>query len=248
MVWRLETRLELYRSLTEEERNALSGLAKTRKTLARGDLLAEEGVRRRHVYVVLEGVIQEHRTLQAGVQQILALHLPGDVVGLAPVISTSGGHGLCALTRASVHEISETGISALISDKPDLGRVLWKEMARGSIISQEWMVSLGHRSAYGRTAHLMCELFVRFAAIDAVVDGGCAFPLTQSDLADVLGLSVVHVNRVLQKLRSERLVSVGAGRFVVENWAALADAAGFDPAYLDPLGAVEAKQLELRTH
>ncbi len=233
----LGSKLAGYRALTEGERSALGLLPSQQRGFNKGDVLTVDGAPRPNIYVVGDGVVQEHRMLQGGGQQIVALHLPGDIIGLSALLSGVARHGLSALTRISVAQISDTAILTLIAEQPALGRLLWRDMARDAAISQEWLVSMGRRTALGRTAHLMCELFVRFSAVDAVEKDRCAFPLTQGELADALGLSVVHVNRVLQKLRGDDLIAVQSGRLIIKDWSGLAETAGFDPTYLGPFDA-----------
>jgi hypothetical protein len=116
--------------------------------------------------------------------------------------------------------------------------LLWRESMIDAAILREWVVNCGRRSAYARTAHLFCELYVRLEAVGLAHHGGFALPLTQAVLSDATGLSVVHVNRVLQQLRSDGFISFKAGRLTVRDRSGLAAAAGFDPSYLhmeDPI-------------
>jgi CRP-like cAMP-binding protein len=96
---------------------------------------------------------------------------------------------------------------------------------------QEWLTGLGRRAARARTAHLICEISTRMGAAGRGQDA-FDFPLSQIELADLLGLSAVHVNRVLQQLRAERLVDFARGRLAILNRPRLIAIAGFDASYL----------------
>jgi len=108
-------------------------------------------------------------------------------------------------------------------------------MVENSILT-EWTLCLGRRSADQHLAHLFCELLMRLSAVGRVEDNGFALPLTQEQIADVLGLTPVHVNRTLQQLRKAGLVEVDQGRLTILDWEAIKRRAGFDPAYLRPEG------------
>jgi CRP-like cAMP-binding protein len=100
----------------------------------------------------------------------------------------------------------------------------------------EHLVNLGRRSAEERMGHLLLELGARLKLVGMGNETGFDCPLTQYHLADALGLSAVHVNRVLRNLREEGLVTFQKGRVVFDDFGRLKDLAGFDTAYLDQDG------------
>ena len=93
-------------------------------------------------------------------------------------------------------------------------------------------MGVGRRSAHTRIAHLLCELLVRLRAVELVEDHAYNLPITQAEMADALGLTSVHVNRVLQELRGENLISLNGGFLKVLDWDGLQKAGEFDPVYL----------------
>ena len=93
-------------------------------------------------------------------------------------------------------------------------------------------MNVGGRPAYGRIAHLLCELVVRLRAVGLTEGYSCDLPITQSEIADASGLSTVHVNRTLQELRAARLISLKGTWLEVLDWKGLKQAGDFDPAYL----------------
>jgi CRP-like cAMP-binding protein len=109
---------------------------------------------------------------------------------------------------------------------------LWRETARNMAIQREWLVALGRQNAHARLAHFICEVSARFQAAGLGNGRSCPLPMTQADISDALGISVVHVNRVLQLLRKEGLVALSQGTLRIIDRAALIEAAEFDPAYL----------------
>jgi CRP-like cAMP-binding protein len=139
---------------------------------------------------------------------------------------------VCALTEAIVLPIPLPELYQLIVDHPAVGRALWLETATQAAIQQEWMVGLGRRTAQKRLAHFLCEVTFRLQLSDRNELEAFEFPLTQSELGDVLGLSTVHVNRVLQALRSHGLIELSRNRLMIRNKAGLYEIAEFDSRYL----------------
>ena len=119
-----------------------------------------------------------------------------------------------------------------------LGQILARLALIEGATSREWIANVGHRGAYQRTAHLLCELATRIhaAAPMPVPGSGSRFPFTDMDLADALGLTVVHLNRALQWLRNDGLIKLADGHLAVPSWPDLKQAAGFDPGYLHLAG------------
>jgi hypothetical protein len=94
------------------------------------------------------------------------------------------------------------------------------------------MVGIGRRSSYARIAHLLCEMFVRMKAVGLAEDHRCDFPVTQTELGDALGLSLVHVNRTLQELRGDGLIAWQGRTLRIQDWERLKTTAEFEPRYL----------------
>jgi CRP-like cAMP-binding protein len=115
---------------------------------------------------------------------------------------------------------------------PHLGRMLWFSTLLDAAIHREKILSIGRRSAMARIAHIFCELLVRLRIVGLADDKGFDLPLTQADLADVTGLTSVHVNRMLKKLRDEDLLTFRGGTVTIGDWDRLQRAAEFDPSYL----------------
>jgi CRP-like cAMP-binding protein len=99
-------------------------------------------------------------------------------------------------------------------------------------VLRAWIVNIGRRPAFERVAHLMCELHLRLKNVGFAPGGDVALPLTQETLADAFGLTPLHVNRVLQRLRAEGLIELKGGRLRIPSYRRLRDAAGFNPNYL----------------
>ncbi|MER8633016.1 helix-turn-helix domain-containing protein [Mesorhizobium opportunistum] len=110
--------------------------------------------------------------------------------------------------------------------------VFWRSTLVDAAIYREWVTNVGRRDAYTRMAHILCELIVRLRAVGRIEDHAARLPITQAALGDALGLSAVHVNRVLQELRRDGLISTVGSRFHATDWSGLGRAGDFDGTYL----------------
>jgi CRP-like cAMP-binding protein len=141
-------------------------------------------------------------------------------------------HSLGTLARSTLAFLPHDTVRDLIRRCPPIGDAFWRETLIDAAVFREWMLGLGRREAYGRMAHLLCELYVRLKAVGLANGHGYEMPLTQAELGDALGLSTVHVNRTLQDLRGEGLITLQGGSVAVLDWEGLRKAGEFDPTYL----------------
>ena len=121
---------------------------------------------------------------------------------------------------------------ALMRDAPDVGCALWRQSLIDAAIFREAVTNIGLRSGVERLAHILCEQFVRAQDAEIAKGNACNFPLTQLQIGQLLGMSLVSVNRSLQALRKERCVELRDGRLVVKDLKRLEARAAFDPGYL----------------
>jgi CRP-like cAMP-binding protein len=141
-------------------------------------------------------------------------------------------HGITALTPATIAFIPHGEMEALMERRPALARALWWSTLVDEAVLRSWIVNLGRRDAYESIAHLMCEMHVRMEHVGLVQDDRFDLPLTQEELADSLGLTPVHINRILQRLRGEGLITLKERMLTILDIEGLRKAAGFDPNYL----------------
>ncbi len=229
---RLVRKLESIAGLTDEERHAILSLpAKTRFLEPRQDIVRDAD-KPSQCCLILEGWICRYKLLSEGRRQIFSFHIPGDVPDLQSLHIHTMDHSLATVTKASVAFIPHDALRDLISRFPNIAALLWRDTLIDAGIFRQWMLGMGRRSAYGRIAHLFCEMYVKLEAVGLAGEHRCALPITQLDLADALGLTSVHVNRTLKELRGSGLLTLRSNTLVVEKWDELAQAAEFDPTYL----------------
>jgi CRP-like cAMP-binding protein len=197
-----------------------------------GDLV-REGDRPTESSLLLDGFAARYKLLRNGRRQITALHIPGDFVDLHSFLLKKMDHGVVALTRCRVGLVPHSTLHEITETHLHLGRLLWLSTLIDAAIHREWLVAMGRRPALNQIAHLVCELFLRLQAVGLTQDKSFELPLTQAELGDVLGLSTVHVNRVIQQLRADGVITWSEKRIVIEDWSHLQQIAEFDPTFLN---------------
>ena len=159
------------------------------------------------------------------------MHLPGDFVDLHSLLLKRLDHDVVTLTDVRVALFPHAILRKLTETEPHLARMLWLLTVIDAAVHREWTARLGHSAAV-RIAHLLCELQARMAVVGLAEPEGFAINLTQADLGDMTGLTPVHVNRTLRKLREANLAMVRDGYASIPDLNRLLDFAGFDPTYL----------------
>jgi len=207
-------------------------LVKLRDGIDRGQTVAGTTDQVAHLTVLLAGVACFSSQHEDGARQIHAFNYPGDFLGLLSSMLPQSAEpsGVQALTSCSIGTIDRDALEQSIQRHPALGRALWRAaLTEVSIFRQRLVVS--RRPALQRVAHLLCEQRVRLGTDEGVI------PLTQIDIADAAGLSVVHINRVFQELRE---LGVLAKQRLIEvvNQERLQELAAFDAGYLDQSGSL----------
>lgn len=197
----------------------------------RQDLICE-GQKPEHVHIVLEGFACRYKLLPDGGRQIIALLLPGDFCDLHVAILGEMDHTIATITACKIARLPYSTIIEITNNHPRITRAMWWATLVDEGILREWLVGMGRRPADKRLAHFVCELMVRLQTVSLSTDSGFGLPLTQSDLGDVLGLTLVHVNRVLQQLRADGLLGLREKQLIVPDLPRLKNFADFDPNYL----------------
>ena len=225
-------KLESIGDPTEAEHRALASLRPAIRVLDAQEDIVREGDRPRFVCLILDGFACRHATVPSGRRQILSLHIPGDIPDVQGLFIKVMDHNLATLTPARVALIQHDALRELIDSNRRIANLLWRDSLVDAAIFRKWIVGIGRRTAYARFAHLVCEFAVRMHAVGLMEAKVCAMPFTQADMADALGLSNVHVSRVLGRLRKQGLFTWQDGVLTIRNWQRLQKAAEFDPAYL----------------
>jgi CRP-like cAMP-binding protein len=218
--------------LTKTEHACLDAMqAKVRRVPA-GTEIVRDGEPYAHAYIVNDGWAIRFKSLSDGRRQILNFALPGDVIGLFSALFEVADHSVAALTDIEIHPVEPTKLVTMFGTCPRLGAAVAWAAGREESILAEQVVRIGRRSAYERMAHIVIELLHRLRLVGVVDHHSFELPLTQEILADTLGLSVVHVNRTLRRLRDDGLLRMKGDRVAIEDLDRLSQIAEFSPHYL----------------
>jgi CRP-like cAMP-binding protein len=217
-------------ALTGEEQSAIRGLSGKVEKIAAGRDVVVPGENTGHSCLVVGGLMSRFDVLLDGRRQTVALHIPGDMCDLHSVPVPTSGWGLEALTASTLLFVPHEELRALVRD-PALALAFWRDTTVDGSILAKWVANLGRKQAAPRLAHLFCEIGVRMEQAGLGSRSEFALPMTQAQLADVVGLTSVHLNRTLRALAHEG-VTFARKTVRIADWDSLAEMAEFDPTYL----------------
>lgn len=226
-------KLERFTKLSPDDRDTLDAMAaqRVRRRRTREDII-REGDNPDHVNLILEGWACRYKMLSDGRRQILAFFVPGDLCDLHVYILRRMDHSIGALTPLVYAEISRDNFERTVEGRPRVMQAMWWDTLVTAAVQREWTTDIGQRSALERIAHLLLELFFRLDSVGLTDGDTCELPLTQADIADAMGMTPVHANRMLQELRLKKLIELSAKRLVICNLEGLQRVAQFNPNYL----------------
>lgn len=226
-------------SWSDGELGLLKSLESRRRRFEAHHTIVHEGDPAIELFLIQEGWTCVHKVLSTGARQIIAFPLPGDVVGLSDIMAGRATGSLESLTEVVVSPIPTALVRDMLTLSTPVGRMLSRCLEQTNAITVEHLVNTGRRSALARTAHLFLEFASRLKLIGVSVDAGFELPINQTCIADALGMTPIHTNRILRQLREAHLMTLKSGVVEIHNWSALADVASFSADYLsiDPVGS-----------
>ncbi|MHB2208010.1 Crp/Fnr family transcriptional regulator [Methylobacterium sp. CM6257] len=183
-------------------------------------------------FAILEGIVAIYKSTRSGKRQVMAYHVPGDVPDLQSLHLKMLDNSISTVSPCRIGFIQHDALRTLFRAHPRLGEAFWRMTLIDAALYREWMLNIGRRDAYARMAHLFCELVTRLDVVGLAPERSCPLPMTQPELADALGITPVHVNRVLGDMREAGLITLRNRRLTVHDWEGLKAAAEFDPTYL----------------
>ena len=219
-------------AISDEEKALLTGAMVFEKEFATGQDLVSIGSRPTYSTLILDGLAARYKVLEDGGRQFTSLQVPGDFVDLHAFLLKTMDHRITALSPCRVVVADHSRLRTITEQAPHLTRLLWLDTLVDGAIHREWIVAMGRRSKTAHLAHLVCELFVRLQVVERTNGMSFHLPISQAELADVLGLSVVHMNRVIGALRKSGVISWASHNVTILDWNRLTEIAEFDPTYL----------------
>jgi CRP-like cAMP-binding protein len=219
-------------TLSDTERARLEAAVSEVRVVNARTLIIKAGDRLRRSTLLVEGFLCRFMDDRKGLRQLVAFHVPGDFVDLHGYPLQTLDHGIAALTDAKLAMVPHEDLATIERDMPELARKLWFATLLDAAIHRAWLFRLGRLDAVGRVAHFLCETNARLV-LSGLSDGrSFSLGLTQTDLAEICGLTNVHINRVMRKLREERLCTFRSSAVQIEDPQRLAARGQFNPDYL----------------
>jgi CRP-like cAMP-binding protein len=225
-------RLLLRSALSDEERQAILALPAHASVVDVQHDFIRVGDKVRHACLVVDGLVARFAQIRNGTRGFVAFHIPGDMADLHSVVLPNVTWALHAVVPATVLRIPHAALIDLTARYPAIAMAFWRDCVVDGNVLAQWMVNVARKDAVARLAHLFCETYMRYRAIGLARDGRFPFAITQINLADAVGLTPIHLNRVLKRLREDGLAVKEADSVRISDFARLAVIGEFDPAYL----------------
>ena len=232
MINRFVDKLARLAKLGEDDVAALAAATASARSIAKRQDLIREGDRPGPIFVMLEGWAYRYKVLPDGTRQVLAFLMPGDCCDLHIGLLAEMDHSIQTIIPSKVATIDREHLDLIMEHHPEVAKAMYVSQLIDEGTMRAWITSMGRRSSIQRVTHLMCELYVRAANIGLAVEGVVVFPLSQLLLADALGMTSVHLNRILKELRLSGVLELHRGSLAITDIDQLVRIAGFDENYL----------------
>jgi len=229
----LAKKLNTFLPLSSMDLEYLAEMQSAPIKVKRGKHLIQQGQTGHKAFVLQSGWACSYKDLSNGKRQIISFPIAGDCVGLRSVLLRTADHSFSALTDAVVSPVAGTDIVKCVTEYPRLGAALLWAASRDEAMVVEHLVNIGRRSAIERTAHFFMELAERLNLVGLASEAEFDCPLSQFVLADALGLTAIHVNRVLRQLRERDLLTLQKGIVKIHDLTGLRKLAEFEGGYLN---------------
>src|SRR3954451_14418271 len=215
-------KLESIAPVSDDERRAIAALPIVVRDLKADADIVRDQDRPSQCCAILEGFACRYKLLAGGRRQIMSFHIPGDIPDLQSLHLDVMDHSLATVIASKVAFIPHVAVRPFLRAHPRIADVFWRDTLIDAAVFREWVVNVGRRDAYARISHALCEVYVRLRAVGLVNGQTFEMPITQAELGDATGMSTVHVNRTLQELRGNGLITTPkSGRVVIEDWDAM---------------------------
>ena len=224
--------LESRAPLPEKDRQAILALPCTLKSLAPGCYAVREGEPPTSCGVLVSGFAYRQKLTGDGGRQILSIHIPGEALDFQNIFLEVADHSVQMLTRGHLAVIPREELQELARTSAPVAHAILVSVLVEASIFREWILNIGRRDAKSRLAHMLCELAVRLDAHGLADDMGYHLPMTQAELADALGLTPVHLNRVIRSLEVDGLINRSKRDITFPDWEQMRDLADFNDRYL----------------
>ena len=228
----LVKKLQEHSRLSNEDIAALATLPEQLQTLGPNQDIVRQGDRPSVSVVVLKGMVARYHALPDGDRQYLSFHIAGDMPDAQTLFIDVLDHAVCAIDEVRIALIPHRAITTLFKKRPEVGAAIWRETLIDAAIFREAITNNSSRPPLVRLTHFLCEQYYRARAGGHAKPGSCPLPLTQTQIGEALGLSLISVNRALQRLRRTGAMDLKDGTLHVRDWRRTSELGQFNPSYL----------------
>jgi CRP-like cAMP-binding protein len=218
-------------------REAIASLPHRLQDVGPRQTLVREGDVPGECCVLLDGHACRFKGTAKGERQIVSFHMQGDILDLQLMQLPRADHSVQTITAGKVAWISRDALHQVRRSSQLINDALWRDALIDASIFREWVLNVGRRDARTRIAHVLCEFATRRQAAGLGSPEHFVLPMTQEDIADATGLTVVHVNRTLQTLGREGVIRRNGREVWIADWEIMREVGDFDAAYLHQAAA-----------
>lgn len=229
----LYKRLSYYAELSESDFAPMRALSSHKQLAERGRDIVVAGEAFKRAFVVQRGWAIRYQMLDDGRRQVLNVLMPGDMFDLQVFVAKEADHSVMAVTDVELLTVAPMEMLAALQGHGTLALSFWWAAAQEEAMLRQQIVRNGRRTARERVAHFLLELHRRAQVVSEGNVNGFHLPLTQTLIGDAVGLSHIHVNRVLRKFTVEKLIRRERTWLELVDCEGLAEICDFDPSYLD---------------
>jgi len=228
----LITRLRTTSALDEQDVEAIRSLPAVTKHYPPGQAIVRDGDRPAECCLISQGFCVRSKTTSNGRRQILSIHIPGEIPDLQSLHLHVLDHDLTTLTECTLGFINHVALREITRRRPNVAEVFWRDTLIDAAMFRDWIVNVGQRAAPSRLAHIIVELRERLKVVGKVLGARFEMPLTQEQLGEAMGITSVHVNRIVKQLRDDNVLELHRGSVTVIDEQKLLELADFDSLYL----------------
>ncbi len=200
--------LPIFKDRTDEEIDFIQRFKAGERSARAGERILDENQHETCLFTVLTGWVFRFRTLEGNRRQIINFGLPGDFLGLQATLDDTMGHGIETLTDVKLCQFERDRLWELYGEYPRLAYDITWLAAQEERSFEQQLLTLGQRTAFERIAYLLWHLYDRGRHVGLVHDNAIELPIRQQHIADTLGLSLVHTNKTLQKIREDGAIEI----------------------------------------
>ncbi len=228
----LVDKLAKHATISFEDRARLLELPYVTRQLDTGSYLVREGDTPEHCGMLVSGIACRHKISGEGLRQIVSIHVPGDVIDLQQLYIETADHNVQTLTHCVVVRIPRDELRQFAAERPSVAQAIVAIVLVELAVAREWLLNIGRRDARTRIAHFLCELAARLGHHGINSREPFELPMTQEQLGDALGLTAVHINRMLKSLVGDGLIDRNNKSITIPDWESLVKLADFNGRYL----------------